>query len=49
MIGSGVVAALLNRRFRIACKQLGLDKGVPALDCGQFSPPPRSGDQLNLF
>ena len=49
MTGGGVVAALLNRRFRIACKRLSLDRGVPALDCGQFSPPPRPGDQLSLF
>lgn len=49
MTGGGVVAAMLNRRFRLACKRLDLDRGVPALDCGQFSPPPRPGDQLSLF
>ncbi len=49
MTGGGVVAAMINRRFRLSCRRLGLEKGIPALDCGQFNPPPRPGDQLNLF
>jgi DNA repair photolyase len=49
MTGGGVVAAMINRRFRLACKRQGLDRGVPALNCGQFFSPPRPGDQLRLF
>ncbi|MBL6934353.1 MAG: PA0069 family radical SAM protein [Alphaproteobacteria bacterium] len=49
MTGGGVVAAMINRRFRLACKRLGLERGMPDLDCEQFNPPPRPGDQLSLF
>lgn len=48
--GEGPLAALLSRRFHLACQRLGLRaaRGVE-LDCRQFRPPPRAGDQLALF
>lgn len=49
MRGEGVHAALIARRFAIACRRLGLDRPLPRLDCGQFRAPPRAGDQLDLF
>ncbi len=47
--GSGVMADLLAQRFRAATRRLGLDGGLPPLDCTRFAPPPRPGDQLSLF
>jgi DNA repair photolyase len=45
----GVWADLLRRRFRIACKRLGINEGERAgLDTSQFRPP-AAGGQLDLF
>lgn len=49
MRGQGPHAALLARRFEIAARRNGLDRVPPPLDCTQFAPPPRAGDQLALF
>jgi DNA repair photolyase len=49
MEGSGPFAELLAQRFRLACRKLGLGGRMAPLDCGQFRPPPRPGDQLRLF
>ncbi|MBL6957470.1 MAG: PA0069 family radical SAM protein [Rhodospirillales bacterium] len=55
MRGTGEHADLLAKRFRLACKRLGLnnarDEGEPelGLDTGQFSIPLETGDQLALF
>lgn len=50
MTGEGVFAELLQQRFRIACKRLGLSHDrVPPLDCSLFRLPPRTGDQISLF
>jgi len=46
--GTGVFADLLARRFTVARKRLGLDQGLPPLECGKFRPPGRGG-QLGLF
>lgn len=46
--GTGVFADLLARRVAVARKRLGLDQGLPPLDCGKFRPPDRGG-QLALF
>jgi len=46
--GSGVFAELLARRVAVARKRLGLDQGLPPLDCGKFRPP-NLGGQLGLF
>ncbi len=49
MRGEGVEADLLHQRFRLACKRLGLNRTRPVLDCSQFGPPARPGQQLDLF
>ena len=49
MKGEGPIADLLARRFAVATRKLGLDVHRPPLDLSQFAPPPRAGDQLDLF
>ena len=48
-VGHGPHAELLEQRFRIAVKKLGLNKAGAPLDTGLFKPPPAPGDQLTLF
>ena len=48
MKGTGVFAELIEKRFRLACKRLGLNERKLELDCSQFAPPARGG-QLTLF
>ena len=49
--GTGPHAELLRKRFESACRRLGLNARMDAfkLDCTQFKPPARQGDQLTLF
>jgi DNA repair photolyase len=52
MRGTGVHAELLEKRFELACRRLGLRTARPpeaALETGLFSPPPTAGDQLTLL
>lgn len=49
MRGTGTYADLLGKRFRLACKRLGLNKNDWSLDLTVFKPPPRPGDQLALL
>lgn len=52
MTGLGVHAKLLNQRFHVACRKLGLNAAEPGafdLRCDLFARPPRPGDQLGLF
>ncbi len=49
MKGSGAHAELLERRFRLACKRLGLNRNDWQLDCAQFRPPKRESPQLTLL
>ena len=51
MRGSGVYADLLNQRFKLATRRLGLNQAreLGGLDCSQFRRPPKAGDQLSLF
>lgn len=50
MRGEGPVAELLTARFRLACRRLGLDpRRWHDLDHTRFRPPPRPGDQIELF
>ncbi|WP_341325276.1 PA0069 family radical SAM protein [Methylotuvimicrobium sp. KM2] len=44
--GEGVYADLIAQRFRIATRRLGLDTGMPALDCSRFKSGPI---QMDLF
>ena len=49
MRGEGVYADLIGRRFRLACRRLGLEPRASApLDTSRFRPPPPNG-QLELF
>lgn len=49
MRGSGEYMALIAQRFRVAARRCGLDQPMPALDCGRFRVPVRSGDQMSLL
>ncbi len=49
MTGQGLWADLLARRVAVAARRLGLDAPQPALRCDLFRPPPRKGDQMDLF
>jgi hypothetical protein len=53
MSGTGQFAELIERRFDVACRKLGLnDHGAgrerPDLDCSQFKVP-GAGGQMTLF
>ena len=48
--GHGPMAELLDKRFRLAARKLGLDASPSrTLRSDLFSPPPQPGDQLRLF
>src|SRR5579883_1975046 len=47
--GQGPYAELIRKRFRLACRRLGIDKRDWKLDRTRFAPPPRKGDQLMLL
>lgn len=49
MRGQGPIADLMSRRFRVACKRLGLNKQRLALRTDIFKPPPKITAQLELF
>jgi DNA repair photolyase len=49
MTGTGPIADLLSRRFKLATRRLGLGGRRWELDCSQFKPPPMKGDQLTLL
>jgi DNA repair photolyase len=49
MKGTGPYAWQIARRFEIATKRLGLDRGGWKLDCTKFKVPARAGDQLALL
>jgi DNA repair photolyase len=47
--GQGPYAAIIRKRFRLACERLGLNARETNLDCSLFRPPPQAGDQLRLL
>lgn len=49
MSGEGPYAALLSKRFALACARLGLGGRWHGFDTAAFRPPPAAGDQLALF
>lgn len=49
MRGQGPYAEMIEMRFRVALKRLGLARDLPSLRNDLFAPPPRAGDQLSLF
>ena len=49
MKGTGVYAELIAKRFKLACDRLGLNQEWTPQRIDLFKPPPKAGDQLNLF
>lgn len=49
MVGEGIHAELVARRFAVALGRLGLAERLAPLDRSRFGPPPRAGDQLSFF
>jgi DNA repair photolyase len=49
MRGEGVYANLIARRFKRAAQAEGLRDRTYSLNTSRFKPPPRAGDQLQLF
>ena len=49
MVGSGIWAKLMARRFDLAVARYGLATKLPPLRCDLFCPPLAKGDQLSLF
>lgn len=43
------LAAMIGRRFKMACRRLGLAERQPDLRADLFERPPQPGDQLGLF
>ena len=49
MRGEGEYAELIGRRFKAACRRLGLKDRTAKLRTDLFTRPPMAGDQLSLF
>jgi DNA repair photolyase len=49
MHGEGPIAELMSKRFHVARRRLGLDRTIGPLSLEHFRPPPKAGDQLELF
>lgn len=49
MTGQGKWAELIQQRFKLKTRQLGLDRTLPQLRTDLFQVPLKSGDQLSLF
>jgi len=49
MTGTGVYADLIEKRFKLACDRLGLNRSWPPQRIDLFAPPPKAGDQLSLL
>lgn len=49
MVGQGQWAAMIQQRFKLATRKLGLDRSLPPLRTDLFAVPPKAGDQLKLF
>lgn len=49
MVGQGEWAAMMQQRFKLATRRLGLDRSLPPLRTDLFARPPQRGDQLSLF
>jgi DNA repair photolyase len=49
MTGEGPVAEVMNQRFQVAVRKLGLERPSQRMDVGAFRVPAKAGDQLSLF
>ena len=48
-LGTGLVAEQIGKLFETFARRLGLDAGLPPLDCSLFRPPKQKAGQLTLF
>jgi len=49
MTGQGEWAAMMQQRFKLVTRKLGLDRSLPPLRTDLFAKPPEAGDQLSLI
>ena len=49
MVGQGAWAKMMQQRFKLATRKLGLDRSLPALRTDLFARPIQTGDQLSFF
>ena len=49
MVGQGEWAAMMQQRFKLATRRLGLDRSLPPLRTDLFAKPPEAGDQLSFL
>lgn len=49
MTGQGEWATMIQQRFKLATRKLGLDRSLPPLRTDLFARPPQQGDQLSFF
>lgn len=49
MVGQGEWATMMQQRFRLITRKLGLDRSLPPLRTDLFARPPQPGDQLCLI
>ncbi len=49
MKGEGPIAALMSRRFAVAKTRYGLAGRLGDMDLTRFAPPPKAGDQIDMF
>ncbi len=49
MVGQGAWAKMMQQRFKLATRKLGLDRSLPPLRTDLFARPSQTGDQLSLF
>jgi hypothetical protein len=49
MVGQGEWARIMQQRFKLATRKLGLDRSLPELRTDLFAKPPAAGDQLSLL
>ncbi len=49
MVGQGQWAAMIQQRFKLTTRKLGLDRSLPQLRTDLFAKPAQTGDQLSFF
>ncbi|WP_373635375.1 PA0069 family radical SAM protein [Yoonia sp. SS1-5] len=49
MVGQGAWASMIQQRFALVTRKLGLDRRLPPLRTDLFARPPQPGDQLSLI
>lgn len=49
MVGQGEWATMIQQRFKLTTRKLGLDRSLPPLRTDLFAKPPQAGDQLSFL